>query len=179
VKAILCLFAFIATAGLSQHAEAQSVQRVTSVISGKLARAGSSNRKPYDDAALKGLCEQGYTLAIYVYPGAKNRSVSCSRGSIQYVGMTNWSKPESIVPKIAAEAARGGKTMVHCWYGVHASNLVTSAALVKMCGMSGDAAADVFRKGVPKGSLNTGRIEELAAKIEKMSPGGSRVSGCP
>lgn len=179
MKGLVTLLALVAAVAMTSEAKAQSVQRVTSVIGGKLARAGSSNRKAYDDAALKGLCEQGYTLAIYVYPGAKPRTVSCSRGSIKYVGMTSWSNPASIVPKIAAEAAAGGKTMVHCWYGVHASNLVTSAALVKMCGMSGSAAADVFRRGVPKGSLNSGRIEELASKLEKMSPGGSRVSGCP
>ena len=179
MKAVFISLVLLAVTALGHRAEAQSVSRVTSVISGKLARAGSTNRQSYSDATLKSLCEQGYTLAIYVYKGGDDRTVSCSKGSIRYVSMLNWSSPASIVNKIASEAASGGKTMVHCWYGVHASNMVTAAALVKMCNYSGEKAAAKFKAGVPAGSLPESKIEKMASAIEEMRPDGTRVSGCP
>ncbi len=179
MKALFVLFAFVFAGLVSFEAQAQTPSRVATVISGKLARAGSSNRKAYDDKALKSLCEQGYTLAIYVYPGAKNRTVSCSRGSIEYVGMKGWTNPTAIVSRIESEARAGGKTVVHCWYGVHASNFVTAYALNKMCGFSGSEAASYFRSHVPRGSLAQSRIDDMAAKLERLSSSGGGYSGCP
>ena len=121
----------LALAAFSFSLHAQVVQRVTTVIPGKLARSGTSNKIAFNDATLTQLCEQGYTLAIYVYAGASNHDVTCSKGKISYVSMTNWEKPGSIIDRIGKEFEAGGKVMVHCWYGVHASNMVTSEALMR------------------------------------------------
>ncbi len=158
---------------------AQEVQRVTTVIPGKLARSGSSNRQPFSDAALAGLCEQGYTLAIYVYGGARAHDVACSKGKITYMSMTNWEHPDSILSRIGTEFNAGGKVLVHCWYGVHASNMVTSEALIRYCGYSGDQAAAYFKSGVPAGSLPVSRIDQLASEIAGSQKPGSVMQGCP
>jgi hypothetical protein len=159
--------------------QAQSVERVTVVIPGKFARSGSANRKPFDDKALAGLCEQGYTLAVYVYGGAKPHDVSCSKGKISYLSMTNWEKPGTILQKAEKAMNAGGKVMVHCWYGVHASNFVSAAALNKFCGYTGVQAANYFRAGVPNKSLPPARIDQLAGEIQAFGAGGSVMQGCP
>jgi hypothetical protein len=161
-------------------ASAQSVERLSTIISGKLSISGSSNRSALNDAALKGLCEDGYTLAIFTYPGAKARTVECGGGrSISYSSITGWENPVKHVNKVEAEVRGGGKVLVHCWYGVHASKFVASAALTKLCGFNGDQAAAFFRRGIPKGSLSESRISELAGKLSHWSAGGGVVSGCP
>jgi hypothetical protein len=171
VFAILCLF--------SAQVFAQQVTNVTNVISGKLSRAGSTNRKAYDDRSLAALCEQGYTLAIYVYGGAKAHDVSCSRGKISYLSMTSWEHPTSILSRISNEMNGRGKVMVHCWYGVHASNFVTSAALINSCGFSGEQAAETFRRGVPPKSLAPARVNQLAAELVALELGNHVIEGCP
>jgi hypothetical protein len=161
-------------------ASAQSVERLSTIISGKLSISGSSNRSALNDAALKGLCEDGYTMAIFTYPGAKARTVECGGGrTISYQSITGWENPTRHVSKIAGEVHAGGKVLVHCWYGVHASKFVASAALTKLCGFSGDQAASFFRRGIPKGSLSESRINELAGKLSQWTTSGGVTSGCP
>lgn len=157
---------------------AQEVQRIREMIPGKLMRAGSSNKKPFSDATLAKLCEQGYTLAVYVYGGAVTHDVSCSRGKITYTSMTSWEKPQAIVDKARAAIQAGGKVMVHCWYGVHASNFATSVALKQMCGYTGAQAAATFKCGVPPKSLPQSRIDQLANEIANYGPTGSVMEGC-
>jgi hypothetical protein len=164
---------------LASNAQAQQVERVTQVIPGKFARSGSSNRQPFNDETLKDLCEQGYTLAVYVYKGARDHEVTCNRGKISYFGMTNWEHPGSILEKASSAMKAGGKVMVHCWYGVHASNFVSAAALNRFCGYSGSQAAKYFLSGVPKGSLTPGKISKMAAELRALGPGGSVMDGCP
>lgn len=166
--------------GLAQTAQAQSVQRVTSVISGKLSISGSSNRKALSDAALTELCNQGYTVAVFTYPGAKARTVSCGGGrSIRYMSNTSWRSPGSILSTIAPAVTGGGKALVHCWYGVHASRFVAANALIRFCGFSGSQAASWFKKGVPAGSLSPAKINEMASKLSASGGGGSVTGGCP
>ena len=180
MKASALLFAAFATLAISHSAHAQSVERVTNVISGKLARAGSSNRQPYSDSALQSLCQKGYTLAIYTYGGARSRTVSCGGGrSIRYQSMTNWSHPSSIINAAEREMRNGGRVMIHCWYGVHASNFVTSAILGRVCNYSASKIENIFRRGIPRGSLAQSRIDQLANDLHQYANGGSVMGGCP
>jgi hypothetical protein len=181
VKNFACLCIFALVGGLSLPLYAQQVKRVTTVINGRLSRAGSSpGRQAYNDAALRDLCEQGYTLAIYVYGGAKAHDVSCSRGKISYLSMSNWARPQSILNRIGQEFSAGGKVMVHCWYGVHASNIVTSLALNRFCGFNGQQAASAFKAGVPNKSLPPSKIEAYASSIRAQAiSGGQVLQGCP
>ncbi len=161
-------------------ASAQSVERMSTIISGKLSISGSSNRKALNDAALKQLCEDGFTAAVFTYPGAKARTVECGGGrSISYQSITSWENPTKHVNLIKDQIANGGRVLVHCWYGVHASKFVAAAALTKVCGFNGSQAADYFRAGIPKGSLSTARINELAGILEGWSASGGVTSGCP
>jgi hypothetical protein len=156
------------------------MERMSTIISGKLSISGSSNRKALSDSALKGLCEDGFTAAIFTYPGAKARTVECGGGrKISYQSITSWEKPTKHVSIIQNEINGGGRVLVHCWYGVHASKFVASAALTKMCGFSGDQAATYFRNGIPKGSLGAARINELAGILSGWSASGGVTSGCP
>ena len=180
MKVFALLFAFVAIIAIKPPAQAQDVQRVTEVMSGKLARAGSSNKAEYSDATLKSLCQKGYTLAVFVYKGARDRTVSCGGGkSIKYVGMTNWSRPKSIISAAEREMRNGGRVMIHCWYGVHASNFVTSAILGRVCNFSASKIENIFRKGIPPRSLAQSRIDELAGDLHQYANGGSVMGGCP
>lgn len=168
------------TVGVSSLASAQAVKRVSNVISGKLAISGSTNRSALDDSALRDLCDQGYTRAIFVYSGARARTVSCGGGrTIEYSSMSNWESPGSIVSKVVNEIDGGGKVLLHCWYGVHASKFVAAASLTKLCGFSGSQAAKYFEVGIPPGSLGKARIAELSGKLSGMNGNSHVVSGCP
>ena len=165
---------------VGSFAHAQSVERMSTIISGKLSISGSSNRKALGDSALKELCDQGFTQAIFTYGGAKARTVSCGGGrTISYQSMTSWEKPTALIAKTVSEIEGGGRVLIHCWYGVHASKYVASAALTQLCGFSGDQAAEYFKRGIPKGSLGTDRINELAGYLSALSTSGGVTAGCP
>jgi|GEM_PF-6488517 len=177
MKAIMTLLAGLA---ISASAKAGELSNYTPVISGKLSRAGSSQRQELSDASLKRLCEQGYTLAMFLYPGARARTVSCGGGKqIRYFSKVRYSRPEPILAEAEAEINRGGKVLVHCWYGVHGAKYVAAAALNKFCGWSGSQASSYFVRGIPPGSLAQKTIDELAAKLRTYPSGGSVTGGCP
>jgi len=177
-KTILFL-ALAMMSALSINASAQSVERLSTIISGKLSISGTSNRKAFNDATLKDLCEEGYTLAIFTYSGAQERTVTCGGGRSIHYKSSRWENPTSIVNAVAEEVREGGRALVHCWYGVHASKFAASAALTKLCGFSGSQAAAYFRKGIPAGSLSKSRINELAGILEGLSTSGGVTGGCP
>lgn len=143
------------------------IQRVT-VINESLARSGTQgHRQAYNDEALRTLCEQGYTLALYVYTvNSQPRTVSCSRGTISYETIS-WDGRNTAraVDRAASEINQGGKVMVQCWYGVHASNFIASLVLKRQFGYSGEQAAALFEQGVPPRSLPQSRIDELSQRI--------------
>lgn len=174
------LFVILAVTALSLSAQAGELSRHTPVISGKFSRAGSSQRQPLSDNSLKSLCEQGYTLAMFMYPGAPNKTITCGGGKqIRYMSKSGYSSPSGILATAKAEIDNGGKVLVHCWYGVHAANFVSAAALNKFCGWSGDQAANYFVRGVPAGSLAPAKINELAGKLRALGRGTGAMSGCP
>ncbi len=160
--------------------QAQEVRNLKNVISGKFARSGATNRSPLSDSALKRLCEDGYGVAVYIYSGGRDKTVSCGGGrEIKYYNITNWQNATSILNKTEAAMDAGRKTLVHCWNGVHASNYVSAAALNRFCGFSGQQAATYFRQNIPDGTLDRNVINNLARKLESLGSGGQVVSGCP
>ena len=177
-KAILFL-ALAIMSTFTLEVTAQSVERLSTIISGKLSISGTSNRKAFSDATLKDLCEEGYTLAIFTYSGARERTVTCGGGRSIHYKSSRWENPTSIVNAVAEDVREGGRAIVHCWYGVHASKFAASAALTKLCGFSGSQAATYFRNGIPKGSLSQARINELAGILEGLSTSGGVSGGCP
>lgn len=158
---------------------AYQVSRLTPVIDGHFYRSGSVDRQPLSRSTLEDLCEQGYTLVVYVYKGASDQTVSCSRGTLHYLSKTSWQKPSGILSMADEAMEHGGKVLIHCWYGVHASNFVSAAALNRFCGYSGSQAANYFRNGVPAKSLPQSRINELAEDLVEMGTGSGSMDGCP
>ncbi len=170
----------LGVAAFSTQVSAQTVERLSTIIQGKLSISGSTNRSAFSTSTLNDLCEQGYTKAIFTYAGAKPQTVQCSGGrTISYRSMNDWKKFDSTLNEIEPAIRKGEKVLIHCWYGVHASKFVASAALTRTCGFSGPQAAEYFKKGIPKGSLSQKRINELAAIIAKLSATGGVVQGCP
>lgn len=49
------------------NSQAQKLDNVSEVIRGRFARSGSTNRSANGESTLRRFCEQGYTLAIYMY----------------------------------------------------------------------------------------------------------------
>jgi len=180
MKRIGSLMVVLATLIFGLPAQAGEVTQYTKVISGKFSRAGSTGRQQYSDAALTQLCNQGYTMAIFLYPGARPRTITCGGGrKITYLSKTPYSSPAGILATTKAEMDRGGKVLVHCWYGVHAAKYVAAAALNNFCGYNGSQSADYFKRGIPPGSLSVSRIEQLASRLRAYPSGGSVAGGCP
>lgn len=175
-KSFLVLFAF--SHFLINPAQAQAVKNETEVIPGKLSRAGTTNRKPYSDETLKGLCERGFTLAVYVYAKAATRTVSCSKGSITYVQQGGWTNPSRVLALSEQEYNKGGRVMIHCWYGVHASNFLTAAHLNRFCGWTGDQAAAKFLRDAPAG-ISSKERNDLTSRLRALGRGSSVMNGCP
>ena len=177
---VLVILALAAAVVFGQSTFAGEVTQHATVISGKFSRAGSTGRQQYSDSALRELCEQGYTLAMFVYPGASSRTISCGGGKqIRYMSKGSYSRPDGILSAAKQEINAGGKVLVHCWYGVHAAKFVAAAALNKFCGWSGSDSAEYFKRGIPPGSLSKSRIEELASKLRAYGSGGGVMGGCP
>lgn len=180
MKTLIALTALMIAASLTTPAFA-AVQNMNTVISGKIYISGSSGgRTPLSDSDLKSLCEQGFTYAAYVYRGGRNKTITCGGGkTLKYVNDTNWQNPSRILASASEAIANGGKALIHCWYGVHASRFAGAVALNKYCGFSGEEAARWWRSGFSEASLGRQRIAELSGKLERLGSGRGGMSGCP
>jgi hypothetical protein len=160
--------------------QAKQIRNMSAVVSGKIYRAGTTNRKPYNDDTLRDLCEDGFTVAIYLYGGAKSHSVSCGGGrTIRYMSITSYQKIDPVTNVIENAVDHGGKAVFHCWNGVHATGFIAGAVLNRFCGYSGREAANYFERGVPKGSLAQSAINKLSNILESQPSGGRVMQGCP
>ena len=163
------------------YAETKNVQHV---LGGLLTRAGVKNQKPLNHQELVQLCEDGYTNAYFLYKGAPNQTVSCSRGSIHYRSGSN---VDEILGNVAQGINSGDKTFVHCNNGAHASGLQAALALRQFCGISGEAAFKYWQGSLggyplaePYLSAIRRRILGFAARESlKASPGQRDSLGCP
>jgi hypothetical protein len=171
--ASLALIAFIPNA----HA----VKNMTSVISGRLYISGNSGgRGPLSQSDLISLCNQGFTYAVYVYTGGVNKTVTCGGGrTLKYQNSTNWKNPSGILSQASAAISNGGKALIHCWNGVHASRFAGAVALTRFCGFNGPEAARWWRSGFSSASLPGPAVNELYGRLSRMPQGRGGMSGCP
>lgn len=178
---ILAIFAFLSLFLIpTSDAHAGQIRNRAEVVSNAITRAGTTNKKEFTDETLTKLCEEGYSVAIFLYTGAKARTVQCSGGrSIQYLSVKRFQDLDPILTKIEEAVEDNGRALFHCWNGVHATGYVAAAALNRFCGFSGREAADYFVRGVPVGSLSQDRIDQLANRLRKLPENGSFMSGCP
>jgi hypothetical protein len=159
---------------------AGQIRNFKPVVDGSIYRAGTTNKAEYSDATLHDLCEQGFTLGIFLYKGAHKRTVSCSGGkSITYMSIATFQKVDSVIGPIRSSVNGGGKVVFHCWNGVHATGFIAAASLNQFCGFSGAQAEKYFRDGVPAGSLPVSNINKLAAILSALPTGRSSLQGCP
>lgn len=163
------------------HAELKNVQHV---LGGLLTRAGVKNQQPLNRQELTELCEQGYTNAYFLYRGAPNMTVECSRGSIHYRSGSN---VDEILGNVAQGLNSGEKTFVHCNNGAHASGLQAALALRQFCGVSGAEAFRYWQNNLGGYPLAEPYLSAIRRRIMNFSPrqsmavapGQSDLIGCP
>ena len=176
MKKIMLLMATLAIS-LPAHA----VKNLNTVISGKLYISGSSgNRGPLSEGDLVDLCNQGFTYAVYVYAGGVNKTVTCGGGrTLKYQNSTAWKNPSGILSEASRAIDNGGKALIHCWNGVHASRFAGAVALNNFCGFSGGEASKWWRSGFSAASLGAAAINELQGRLSRLPSGRGGMSGCP
>lgn len=175
----LVLLAAFAISMVAAQVQAQQVRNSQDVIRGAFARSGTTNQRAFDDSTLVSLCNQGYTYVVYVYAGGRNGTVTCGGGrTLTYVNNTNWKDPSAIIRQARSAIDKGGKVLIHCWNGIHASKYVGAVALVEFCGFSGAQAKEFFVRGIRDGEISS--RDSLAAKLGQLrNSGGGVISGCP
>lgn len=171
---------------LSAHAEIKNEQKI---LGGLLSRGGVMKRQPLSNADLKGLCERGFTNAYTLYGGA-NKTVTCSRGTIQYRGSKDFrttSDMNRILEDIHASFTSKEHTFVHCNNGAHASGYVAAIALRTFCGISADKAISYWDRtlnGYPLQEPNRSnlmkRIRNYPVRADlELNSAQKETYGCP
>lgn len=172
------ILAFIA--GLSVSFSASALPQFRTVISGALYTSGSDQRMAQlSNHALHELCEQGFTRVFFVYKGASEKVVNCDRGSLVYSSNTKWAKPSGILSEALDYIQEGGKVLVHCWNGVHASNFVGTAALRQWCGKSDDFVVDWFNAYAKPKTLEESKLRKMRNDLVSMPQNDIGIGGCP
>jgi hypothetical protein len=106
---------------------------------------------PEMNAILKGLCEAGFSLAVYGYTegfhGTQQirctNSISGEQNTLTYIagGASRLAFEQDVMSQIQTVVGNpnAGPVFVHCWNGDHASGELASFALRQFCGWSGPA----------------------------------------
>jgi hypothetical protein len=128
-------------------------RNVKTVIPGLLYRGGAAGGMvPLTQEALKGLCEAGFSLAVYGYTeGFRGTqqiqctdSISGQQNMLTYIAgeASELAFEKDVMNRIQTVVANpnAGPVFVHCWNGYHASGELASFALRQFCGWSGPAA---------------------------------------
>lgn len=160
----ILFFAILLVASTTQ-ARIKNPQQVLGAL---LTRAGVANMKSLDHSELVELCESGYTEAYFVYPGANDQRVSCSRGTIHYRSVSDYRSPETmnvILEAINSGLQTGSKSFVHCYNGAHASGFVAAVVLRSFCGLSGDQAVNYWDRTLNGYPLEEPNRSRLMARI--------------
>ena len=123
------------------------------VIPGLLYRGGGAGGKvPLTQEALKGLCEAGFSLAVYGYTeGFRGTqqihctdSISGQHNMLTYIAgeASELAFEQDVMNRIHTVVANpnAGPVFVHCWNGDHASGELASFGLRQFCEWSGPAA---------------------------------------
>lgn len=164
-KIIILLFIFTvsAEARIKNHQE---------LLGGLLTRAGVANMLPLDRQELNMLCEQGYTEAFFLYKGASEVSVRCSRGMLRYRSVGDYRAPENIdliLDNINAGLSTGQKTFIHCYNGAHASGFVAGVVLRSFCGISEDQAVSYWNRTLGGYPLHEPNRTKLLQRLRNYS----------
>ncbi len=171
---------------MSAHAEIKNEQ---TILGSLLSRAGVVKRKPLSSLDLKNLCERDFTNAYTLYGGA-NKTVNCSRGTIQYRGSNDFRSPADmnrILEDIHAGLSSKKKTFVHCNNGAHASGFVAAIALRTFCGMTADKAIVYWERTLNGYPLQEPNRSSLMKRIRtypvrrdlELNAGQKQSFGCP
>lgn len=182
-KVILLTLSFVA---VTAQAEIKNEQKL---LGNLLSRGGVMKRQPLSQADLKGLCERGFTNAYTLYGGA-NKTVTCSRGTIQYHGSKDF-RTQSDMNRILEDIHQGlttkEQTFVHCHNGAHASGFVAAIALRTFCGISAEKAISYWDRTLngyalqePNRSSLMKRIANYPVRAElELNSAQKQAYGCP
>ncbi len=161
---------FVAGVGSFSHALSIDPKSVHAVVEGKIYRAGINDHKSKYGASVTDFsyaCTNGFTMVINAYNNSEAINVTCpDKRNIVYVG-AKWDNPKR--DDIASgELRRGGKVLVHCKYGVDASNLVAWIGAARANLITAQQASDGFYHG-QRGSLGEAKYKEMSTMILKRS----------
>ncbi len=173
---------------VAMSAQAQ-IKNEQTLLNGLLVRAGVKGQKPLSDAELTSLCERGFTKAYVLY-GGMNKSMPCSRGTIQYIGSKDFRSPDDmnrIINDVHASLSLKEKTFVHCNNGAHASGFVGAIILRTFCAMSAENAVTYWKNHLggyplqePNQSSLLKRIRDYPVRTDlELSAGLKQSFGCP
>lgn len=115
---------------------------------------GDYGTNPLGRAAIEGLCDEGFSAAIYVYGGGGSlRGANCASGTTDYLNILyssrgNYKALERYLRlvKERIDNPDQGPIYLHCWNGIHASSQMAATALIQFCGISHADAVKVFRE---------------------------------
>lgn len=129
------------------------LRKLMTVLPGTLYRAGGAGGTvQLTSAALQGLCEAGFSLAVYAYsegfkpvgPVHCTDQVSGQPNTLEYIaGDANLPAFKSVVLRKLHDVISDpnkGPVLVHCWNGLHASGELAAIALRQFCDWSGPSA---------------------------------------
>lgn len=168
-KPVVTLF-ILMSLGFSNLSHARSIEpgSVHPIVAGKIYRGGVTEKagiysRPITDFSYA--CENGFTMVVNAYSNARAQQVRCADGrTIVYVG-DKWYVETSATDSFIADeiSRRQGKVLVHCVYGVDASQLIGYIVAAKAGLMSAREAAARFVAG-PAGVPHRGKMERLVLK---------------
>jgi hypothetical protein len=155
----------IAGLGSLSHAISIDPRSVHTVVEGKIYRAGVTKGgkfgTPLSDFTYP--CTNGFTMVLNAYSNNDAKTVQCPDGRFIVYAGAHWqnAKKDDLA---ASELRRGGKVLVHCMYGVDASNEVAWIGAARAGLISPQQASDGFYHG-QKGSLGDAKYRQMAASI--------------
>lgn len=108
-----------------------------------------ANKNPLPEDGLKNLCEEGFSLAVYLYTTnykTASKTTNCGTNTLTYLQISPLEKAGQfnilkLIYNIIKDPKQG-PIYTHCWNGWHASGLISALALRQFCDMNGvDAVA--------------------------------------
>jgi hypothetical protein len=150
--------------GFSGAAHALSInpKSVHAVVEDRIYRGGTTGGSygtPVTDFQFA--CENNFTLVVNAYSNAPAKQVTCEDGrQITYIG-DHWKNPAAGRDDLLVEEVRrSGKVLVHCRYGVDASQEVAYIIAARAGLMPVEEAADRFLKA-PAGTPHKPMIANI------------------
>lgn len=133
------------------------LRQLLTVMPGVLDRAGGAGGlTQLTSTALQGLCESGFSLAVYAYatPFTPIAPIRCTNkltgqpNTLEYIaGTASQAAFKSAVMnriKQVVDDPSRGPVLVHCWNGFHASGEIAAVALRQFCGWDGADATEYW-----------------------------------